>query len=194
MHFFSPIYDRIMHWSDHRHAPVYLAGLSLIEAAFFPIPPDVMLVPMTLAKPHQAWRYALLTTVFSVLGGVLGYSLGMFFITLIDPIILKLGYYATYHKVQLWFQHWGFLALFCSGFTPIPYKFFTIASGAVAMPLFPFILGSLVGRGCRFFLVSALMVWGGERMKIFLRKAIDWLGWIFLTMVVIAIVIWHKAA
>lgn len=194
MRLFSPIYDRVLHWSDHSHAPIYLACLSFIEGAFFPIPPDVMLAPMSLAKPEKAWWFALVTTFFSVLGGLLGYALGMFFITLIEPYIIKMGYETTYHHIQLWFHHWGFLTLFCAGFTPIPYKLFTITSGAVALPLLPFIVGSFVGRGCRFFLVSGLMLWGGEKMRITLRKCIDWLGWIFLVIITVAFIVWRKTA
>lgn len=191
MRFFSPIYDKVLHWSQHRHAPIYLACLSFIEAAFFPIPPDVMLAPMSLAKPQKAWWFATVTTLFSVLGGLFGYLLGMFFISLVEPTIIKFGYLDTYHQVQLWFQHWGFFALFCSGMTPIPYKLFTIASGAVAMPLIPFVFGSLIGRGLRFFLVSGLMLWGGDKMKNTLRNCIDWFGWAFILLVMIALLFWQ---
>ena len=183
---FSVLYDRVLVWAEHRHAPFYLAFLSFSEASFFPIPPDFMLAPMSISKPQNAWWYAAITTLSSVLGGIFGYILGMFFINLVEPYIIQLGHEATFHKVQHWFSVWGVWALFFAGFVPIPYKLFTIASGAVGMPILPFILGSLVGRGSRFYLVSALMRVGGEKMKNTLRTYVDWVGWIFLIVIVSA--------
>jgi membrane protein YqaA with SNARE-associated domain len=154
---FSSVYSKIISYAQHRHAPYYLAALSFAEAAFFPVPPDIMLAPMALSKPQRAWWYATLTTLSSVLGGILGYLIGMFFMHLIEPYIVQLGYQAAFHKVQHWFGVWGVWALCFAGFTPIPYKVFTLASGAVGLPLLPFIMASLLGRASRFYLVSGLM-------------------------------------
>ncbi|MBA2653844.1 MAG: DedA family protein [Gammaproteobacteria bacterium] len=181
---FSSMYDRVLGWSEHPKAPYYLAFLSFSEASFFPIPPDFMLAPMSISKPQRAWWYATVTTLSSVLGGIFGYLLGLFFISLIEPYLVKLGYEVVFHKVQHWFLTWGFWALFFVGFTPIPYKVFTIASGAVGMPMLPFILASMVGRGSRFYLVSALMRMGGKKMKNHLRVYIDWMGWILLAIII----------
>jgi membrane protein YqaA with SNARE-associated domain len=192
MKLFSALYDRVMQWSRHRHAPRYLAGLSFAESSFFPIPPDVMLAPMSLARPDRAWRYAALTTLASVAGGVLGYLIGLFAFELISPWLHKGGYWDHYLRAREWFDAWGFWAIFIAGFSPIPYKIFTITAGAIGMSLLPFIIASAVGRGARFFLVAALMAWGGPPMEQALRRYVDVLGWIVVALVIllVALVEW----
>ncbi len=192
MRLFSSLYDRVMRWSEHRHAPRYLAGLSFAESSFFPIPPDVMLAPMSLAKPQQALYFAALTTVASVLGGMLGYLIGYFAFETIEPWVHELNYWDKYEQAQQWFDQWGFWAVLLAGFSPIPYKIFTIAAGAIAMAFPPFLLASVVGRGARFFLVALLMRWGGERMRDLLRDYIDRIGWVLiLIMIALYLVINH---
>jgi membrane protein YqaA with SNARE-associated domain len=180
MKLFSSMYERALVWSRHRHAPWYLGGLSFAESSFFPIPPDVMLAPMSLANPRRAWWFAALTTLASVIGGLFGYLIGVFAFDLIAPLIQDAGYWPKYLQAKEWFDKWGFWAVFLAGFSPIPYKIFTITAGAIAMSLAPFLLASLVGRGARFFLVAALMAWGGERMEALLRRYIDRIGWIMV--------------
>jgi len=177
MRIFSKIYKRMMVYAEHRHATKYLMGLSFSEATFFPIPPDVMLAPMALARPHRAWSYAGLTTLSSTLGGLFGYLLGMFFISFLLPYIHQLGYFKNYLYVQEQLHQYGFFAILVGAFTPIPYKIFTLAAGATHMSLLKFVFASLIGRGSRYFLVSGLMVWGGERMERTLRQYVDWIGW-----------------
>jgi len=177
MRLFSRLYARVMHWAAHPHAPRYLAGLSFAESSFFPIPPDVMLAPMALARPERAWSYALLTTASSVFGGILGYLIGYFAFGAIEPLLHQAGYWPAYEAARNWFEQWGFWAIFVAGFSPIPYKVFTIAAGVLAMVFLPFVLASAVGRGLRFFLVAGLMVLGGERMERKLRTYIDYIGW-----------------
>jgi membrane protein YqaA with SNARE-associated domain len=177
MGIFASLYEKTLRWSAHRHAPRYLAGLSFAESSFFPVPPDVMLAPMALARPRMAWRFAALTTVASVLGGLLGYLIGRFGLELVTPILYSAGYWEPYLKAQAWFQDWGFWAVFLAGFSPIPYKVFTIAAGAMYMGLLPFVLASLIGRGARFFLVAQLVAWGGPRVEQHLRRYIDRIGW-----------------
>ncbi len=189
MSMFSTLYDRVLEWSRHRHAPRYLAVLSFAESSFFPIPPDVMLAPMVLAKPDKAWHLATLTTLASVFGGVLGYLIGAFAFDLIEPLLREAGYYPKYLQAQEWFDRWGFWAVFLAGFSPIPYKVFTIASGVISMPFLPFLLASAVGRGGRFFLVAALLHWGGAEMERTLRKHIDRIGWISVILVVVVILV-----
>ncbi len=186
---FSALYDRVMQWSRHRNAPRYLAALSFAESSFFPIPPDVMLAPMVLAKPDSAWRLAAITTITSVLGGLLGYFIGAFAFEFIEPIMREAGYYPKYLRAQEWFQRWGFWAVFLAGFSPIPYKVFTIASGVILMPLLPFLLASAVGRGGRFFLVAALIRWGGAKMERTLRQHIDRIGWAVVVLVVVVVML-----
>lgn len=182
---FSMLYDKVMGWAAHRYAPAYLAGLSFAESSFFPIPPDVMLAPMSLARPARAWFYALLTTVASVAGGIAGYLIGMFAFELIEPLLHELGYWHKFVTVQAWFTEWGFWAILIAGFSPIPYKLFTISAGVISMAFLPFVLASFIGRGGRFFLVAGIMVLGGERMEKTVRTYIDWIGWITVLLIVV---------
>ncbi|MDF1683215.1 MAG: DedA family protein [Legionellaceae bacterium] len=185
MKIFSYIYDKMLSWSAHRHAPYYLAGVSFSESSFFPIPPDIMLLTMGMAKPKCAWHYALLTLIFSVLGGCFGYVIGMFFMDILQPHILASPYAAAYEHVRAWFEHWGVGVVLLAGFTPIPYKIFTIAAGAMHMAFLPFVFASIGGRGARFFLVSALVVLLGKQFEKHFRRWIDWIGWVLVIALVI---------
>jgi membrane protein YqaA with SNARE-associated domain len=188
---FSSLYERVMRWAAHRHAQWYLAGLSFAESSFFPVPPDVMLAPMALANTQKAWRFALITTVFSVLGGAAGYAIGMFAFDLVQPLLEKAGYMDKYQLAVDWFKQWGIWVVFLAGFSPIPYKLFTIAAGVVSMAFLPFMIASLIGRGARFFIVAGLMAWGGEKMDQALRQYVDRIGWVMVAVVVVAF-IWYK--
>jgi len=190
MKLFSPLYRRAMQWSRHPHAPRYLFGVSFIESSFFPVPPDVMLAPMSLANPRRAWYFALLTTVASVAGGLFGYAIGYFALEVILPWLEASRYWPAYQTAVAWFGEWGFWAVFVAGFSPIPYKVFTVAAGALSMALLPFTLASLVGRGLRFFLVAGLMAWGGERMESLLHRYVDRLGWATVILVAIGL-LWY---
>jgi len=182
---FKKLYDKALNWSRHRHATKYLCALSFSESSFFPIPPDVMLAPMALARPEKAFRFAMLTTIFSVLGGMLGYGIGFFLFDSISPWLQGTHYWEKYLLAENWFKDWGFWAIFVAGFSPIPYKVFTIAAGALQMMFLPFVLASLVGRGARFFLVSLLLAAGGEKLESKLRQYMDVLGWAVVGLVVI---------
>jgi membrane protein YqaA with SNARE-associated domain len=187
MKIFAPLYARAMQWARHRYAPWYLGAMSFAESSFFPIPPDVMLAPMCLAQPHRAWRFAWLTTLTSVLGGVLGYVIGMYGFGLIEPWLqTQPGYWASYQQALTWFGTWGVVAVFVAGFSPIPYKVFTVAAGVLSMALLPFVLASFVGRGARFFLVAGLMRWGGARMEAQLHTYVDRLGWATVGLIAVA--------
>lgn len=184
MKVFSALLQRVMHWSRHRHAQYYLGGLSFAEACVLPFPPpDVMLAPMSLANPARAWWFASLTTVTSVLGGLLGYVIGVFFFELISPVLHSHGYWDKFLLAQSKFNEWGVWAVFLAGFSPIPYKIFTISAGVLQMSLLPFVIASLFGRGARFFLVAALMKWGGQRMETKLHQYIDVIGWLMVLLV-----------
>lgn len=186
MKLFSSMYDKVLTWSRHRHAPRFLASLSFAESSFFPIPPDVMLAPMSLAKPEKAWFYAMLTTVASTVGGMFGYLIGVFAFDMVEPLIREAGYWEAYTRAGEWFATWGFWAVFLAGFSPIPYKVFTISAGVIGMSFFPFVLASAIGRGSRFFMVAGLMRWGGPKMEQTLRVYIDRLGWVLILAVIIA--------
>lgn len=183
---FQALYDRVLAWSRHRYAARYLAGLSFAEATFFPIPPDVMLAPMVLAQRSRAWSLALLTTLTSVAGGIAGYLIGWLGLELIYPLIERVGYEAYYLEAVEAFREYGIWFVIVAGFTPIPFKIITIAGGALLMPLPGFVLGSLIGRGARFYLVAALIWAGGERMAEKLRAWVDAIGWSVIALLIIA--------
>lgn len=189
MNLFSALYVRVMRWSVHPRAVRYLAVLSFAESSFFPIPPDVMLAPMALACRERAWHYAILTTVASVAGGAAGYLIGYFAFDLVEPLMHRAGYWERYQRVHAWFENWGFWAIFLAGFSPVPYKLFTISAGVIAMNFPLFMLASLVGRGARFFLVAGMMVFGGETMERNLRLYIDRLGWAMIAAVILGYLI-----
>lgn len=191
MKIFSPLYARAMRWARHPHAPWYLGGLSFAESSFFPIPPDVMLAPMSLAKPQRAVWFATLTTITSVLGGMFGYLIGMFAFELVEPLLQQGRYAATFELAQSWFDAWGFLAIFAAGFSPIPYKVFTIAAGVIGMAFLPFVIASFIGRGLRFYLVAGLMAWGGERMEARLHRWVDWLGWLTVALLILIVLLYR---
>ncbi|WP_114325411.1 YqaA family protein [Candidatus Colwellia aromaticivorans] len=187
MKLFSAIYDWTLKWAEHKFAPRMLAILTFSESVFFPIPPDVLLAPMVLAKPEKAWRLASLTTVSSILGGTVGYLLGyLMFEPWIQPLITEFGYQHRFDTAMNWFSEWGVWVVFIAGFSPIPYKLFTVSAGFLQMAFLPFLLASAIGRGLRFFLVAGLIQWGGSAMEKNLRKWIDVLGWGLVALIIIA--------
>jgi membrane protein YqaA with SNARE-associated domain len=177
MKLFGPLYDRVLSWSRHPYAERYLAAMSFAESSFFPIPPDVMLAPMCLAEPARAWRYAAITTVMSVLGGIAGYAIGFLLFESIEPWLRTTHYWDAYVQSREWFDTYGVWVVFVAGFSPIPYKIFTIAAGVAALSPVPFLVASMVGRGTRFFLVAGLIRAGGPRMEQGLRLHVERLGW-----------------
>lgn len=179
---FQRLYDRVLSWSAHRRAPSILAGLSFAESSFFPIPPDVMLAPMCLARPRRAWWFAALCTASSVAGGVLGYLIGRLAFGLIEPWLMTSSYADAFLAAVESFERWGAVYILLAGFTPIPYKVFTISAGVVGMPLLPFILGSTAGRGARFFLVAGLIRAMGDKAAERLRTWVDLIGWAVLAL------------
>lgn len=182
MQLFSSLYGKVLDWSAHKYASYYLAIISFAESSFFPIPPDVMLAPMVLAKPKSGWHYALITSIFSVLGGVAGYLIGLYAFDLVSPIIKNIGYWQNYLTIKEWFFEWGFWAVFLAGFSPIPYKIFTIGAGAVSLTFFPFLIASIVSRSARFFLVAAVIIIGGDKMEKGIKKYIDLIGWVMIAL------------
>jgi membrane protein YqaA with SNARE-associated domain len=179
MRVFGYLYDRGLEWAAHHQAPRYLALVSFAESSFFPVPVDVMLAPMVLANRERAFFFATLTTVMSVVGGLFGYLIGMFlFEEFGQPLISFYHAEESFIQIKEWFIDYGVWIVFIAGFTPIPFKIFTITSGLMLMPVLSFFLASLVGRSARFFLVAGLLYWGGAPLERVLRKWIDVLGWI----------------
>lgn len=177
MRIFGVLYDRVLAWGRHPHAVRYLAALSFAESSFFPVPVDVMLAPMCLAHRDRAWRYAVVAALFSVIGGTAGYAIGFGLFEVIEPWLEQSHYWGAYVTTRRWFDTYGVWAVFVAGFSPIPYKVFTIAAGVATLNLPGFILASMVGRGARFFLVAGLVVAGGDRLEASLRRYVEGLGW-----------------
>ena len=187
MKIFSALYEWTLKWAEHKFAPRILAILTFAESVFFPIPPDVLLAPMVLAQREKAWRLATLTTVASVIGGAVGYSLGyLMFEPWIQPLITEFGYQARFDKAMSWFSEWGVWVVFIAGFSPIPYKLFTVSAGFLQMAFLPFLLASAIGRGMRFFLVAGVIRWGGAPMERKIRQWVDVLGWLVVAAIIIA--------
>lgn len=192
MKLFSPLYRRVLQWAAHPHAPRYLGALSFAESSFFPVPPDVMLAPMALSKPTKAWYFASITTLTSVLGGIFGYFIGYFlFEELGQPLIDFYDAQDKFDQAKAWFDAYGVWVVFIAGFSPIPYKLFTVTSGVLSLALVPFIVASAIGRGARFFLVAGLIYWGGAKFADFLERRVDLIGWITVAVIVAGLVIWN---
>ena len=184
MKLFTQMYDACLVWAKHKYAEYYLALLTFSESVFFPIPPDVMLAPMVLSRPQNAWRLATITTISSVIGGVVGYYLGAY---LYDPVVLPfieaMHYQSKFESIVTYFNEYGVWVVFMAGFTPIPYKLFTVSAGMLSMAFWPFVLASFVGRGVRFFLVAGILYFGGEEMESKIRQYVDFLGWLVVILV-----------
>ncbi len=165
------LYQRVLALAASRNAPWWLAAVSFAESSFFPIPPDALLVPMCLARPERAWRLALLCTVASVLGGVLGYYIGYaLFEVLATPLLRFYHYEAAFERFKQTYAEWGLWVILVKGVTPIPYKIVTIASGAASFNFGVFLAASVVTRGARFFLVAGLLRAFGDPVRDFIER------------------------
>ena len=178
-------YDWLMRLSASKQAPMALAAVSFAESSFFPIPPDVMLVPMVLADRKKAWWYAFIATVASVIGGIAGYGIGYFLLEAVGkPILAFYGKSQGLEEFRQLFEQYGFWILLTKGMTPIPYKVLTIAAGVAQMNMAAFIGASVVARSMRFFLVAGLLYFFGEPIREFIEKRLI----LVTTIVVVSIV------
>ena len=181
------LYDWVLHWSGHRRAQPALFLLSLAEASFFPIPPDVLLVVMSMAKAKRALRYAMICSIGSVIGGAIGYGIGWGVWEGVSEFFYRFvpGFDAeVYGKVSALYERWNFWIVFSAGFTPIPYKIFTIAAGVAKINFPIFLAASAISRSARFFLVAALIAWLGPRAEPLIQR---YLGWITVALLVLLI-------
>ncbi len=179
------LYDRLIRLAEHRHAIWLLAAVSFAESSFFPIPPDIMLIPMVLAHRSRAWLYAGVCSLASVAGGFLGYAIGFYlFETAGKWVIDFYGLKDAFATYQSQFNEWGLWVILIKGLTPIPYKLVTIASGAAHFDLLTFGLASLVTRGARFFLVAGLLYVIGEPIRVFVEKHLTLVTTAFVLFVV----------
>lgn len=195
MKIFQPLYERVLRWSAHPHAERYLAGLSFIEAIIFPVAPEIMLAPMTLAKPERWARYATVSLVCSVLGALVAYFLGQYAFDLVRPLLADLGWLPRIDamveelRVDAQSHPWkAFWLLVAAGFVPVPLKIFTWASGIVGMPLLAFLGGIVIGRGKRVYLLAGAIRLGGKRAEQALHRWIEPIGWIAVGLIVAAFI------
>lgn len=200
MKLFGPLYERTLGWARHPRAPTFLTGLSFAEAVVFPVPPEVMLAPMCLAQPRRAFWFATLSLIGSLAGAVIGYLLGHFAYELVKPFLVAMGWserigeqVESLREIAANSPWKAFWLLVLAGFTPIPLKIFTWASGIVGVPMLPFMASMLVGRGKRVFLVALAIRLGGERAEAALRRYIEPIGWIASVLLLAALgwLIWR---
>jgi membrane protein YqaA with SNARE-associated domain len=189
---FAKTYDGVMRISRHSSAAYYLSILSFLESFILPFPPpDVMLAPMSMAAPKRALRYAALTLLFSVLGGLVGYLIGAFLFDLAQPYLERWGYQGAFDTATEWFRQWGFWAVLVAGFSPVPFKIFTIAAGVLHLALLPFVLAAIVGRGARFFLVAWCLARFGPAIEPKLMRHIETIGWVTVGLLIAAILYYY---
>ncbi|MBG6157474.1 membrane protein YqaA with SNARE-associated domain [Labrenzia sp. EL_13] len=179
------LYDWTLSLAAGPRAPAALGSVSFVESSVFPIPPDILLIPMVIARREKAWWYALLCTVASVAGGVLGYLIGMFlFEQVAVPILSFYGKMEKFDEFRDVFNHWGWWFVFIAGLTPFPYKVITIASGVAGLSLPVFVVASIVSRGLRFFVVAGLLYLFGPVIKDFIEKRLGLMFTLFVVLLV----------
>src|SRR5579863_3988006 len=168
---FNSLYPRVRSLAEGPYAERGLAVVAFAESSFFPIPPDVLLAPMALANPKRAWRYALIATIASVVGGMLGYAIGALLYNTVGQWLIGLyGYGAKVDALKQTYAQWGWLVILIKGATPIPYKLVTIVSGLLGYNFALFVALSVVTRGVRFFLVAGVLQWFGEPLRVALER------------------------
>lgn len=178
---FRAVYDWTLRLAGHRHAIRYMAAVSFAESSFFPIPPDVMVVPMVLARREQAWLIATVCTIASVLGGVVGYGIGMFLYESVGRWLIALyGMGEGIESFRATYREWGVAIILVKGFTPIPFKLVTIASGIAGFSFAKFVAAATLTRAARFFLIAWLLRRYGAPMQDFIERRVNLVGTIFL--------------
>jgi membrane protein YqaA with SNARE-associated domain len=192
---FRRLYDYTLSLANHRHAERALAAVTFAESSFFPIPPDVILLPMVLADRSKAWRYAFICTVSSVLGGVVGYAIGYFLFESIGNAILNFyGLADEFEEIAARYNDIGWLmVLLGGGITPLPYKVITIASGLTKLDFAVFVAVSVVARAMRFYITCGLLWWGGPKAKEFVEKRAGVAFAIMLAVVIAGVVVTRYA-
>jgi len=188
------IYDWVLKWAAHRNAAWALFLIALVEASFFPVPPDVLLIAVCLAQPRRSLWYALIATAGSVSGGLLGYFIGWSIWQGLETWVLThlsfLGFtQGNFLKIQQLYHDNAFLALFGAAFSPVPYKVFTIAAGVFGVALPVFVLASAIGRAGRFGLVAVMLWWFGPPIKRFIDRHLGWLALAFVVLLVAGFVL-----
>lgn len=179
------IYDHTLNLASRKNALTWLFVISFIESSFFPIPPDIMIIPMVLARPKEAYKIAGVATVASVLGGYFGYFIGVYGFELIArPLLEFYGYMKQFGEFENYYHEYGAWIVFGAGITPFPYKIITIASGVVHLDLIVFTVASVIARGMRFYFIAWLLKRFGDPMKVFIEKNLNLLSILFLLLLI----------
>lgn len=179
------IYDHTLNLASRKNALTWLFVISFIESSFFPIPPDIMIIPMVLATPKEAYKIAGVATVASVLGGYFGYFIGVYGFELIArPLLEFYGYMKQFGEFENYYHKYGAWIVFGAGITPFPYKIITIASGVVRLDLVVFTIASVIARGMRFYFIAWLLKRFGDPMKVFIEKNLNLLSILFLLLLI----------
>ena len=185
MNFLKRLYNWTLLKANHKNAKWYLSLISFAESSFFPIPPDILLIPMALASKARALFYASICTLFSVLGGILGYAIGYFFYNSLGIYIIE--FYQLENSFSIfenYYREFGILIVLGAGITPFPYKFITIASGVFGLNIFLFIIISSIGRGLRFYLIAILLFFFGDKIKLIIDEYFNLLTIVFFILLV----------
>jgi membrane protein YqaA with SNARE-associated domain len=179
------LYGWMMRMAAHPRAPYALCGVAFVESSIFPIPPDVMLIPMILADRSKAWTLATLCLAASVLGGLAGYAVGYYLFAFIgQPVLAFYGLTEKYEQTRVLLADWGPWILIAKGWTPFPYKVLTIGAGVFKMRLVPFVIASIVARAMRFYLIAALLYWFGEPIRTFIERHLSLVTTAFVVLLV----------
>ena len=185
MNFLKKTYNWTLEKAQHKNAKWYLSLISFAESSFFPIPPDILLIPMALASKARALFYAFMCTLFSVLGGILGYAIGYFFYNSVGIYIVDFYHLEnSFNIFESYYKEFGILIVLGAGITPFPYKFITIASGVFGLNIFLFIIVSIIGRGLRFYLIAILLYFFGEKIKLIIDKYFNILTIVFFILLI----------
>ena len=185
MNFLKRTYNWTLEKAQHKNAKWYLSLISFVESSFFPIRPDILLIPMALASKANALFYAFICTLFSVLGGVLGYAIGYFFYNSVGIYIVELYHLEnSFNIFEDYYKEFGIMIVLGAGITPFPYKFITIASGVFGLNIILFIIVSIIGRGLRFYLIAILLYFFGEKIKLIIDKYFNILTIVFFILLV----------
>ncbi|MFC1762005.1 YqaA family protein [Planctomycetota bacterium] len=188
-HLHRRLYDWVIHFANTRHGTLALFILSFAESSFFPVPPDVLLGPLTLGAPKKWFRFAMACSIASVLGGIMGYFIGVFLWQAIGDWVFAHMAWAkitpeNFERFAVQFDKWDFWVVFICGFTPLPYKVCTISAGIARISFIGFLVASTVSRSARFFLVAGLMGWKGEQIRPFIEKYFNWLSLAFVFLLI----------
>ena len=185
MNFLNKLYNWTLTKAKHKNAKWYLCLISFAESSFFPIPPDLLLIPMALANKIKTFFYAFICTFSSVIGGVAGYTIGYFFYNSLGIYIVEFYHLENSFSIfENYYKEYGILIVLGAGITPFPYKFITIASGVFGLNIFLFIIVSIIGRGSRFYLIALLLYFFGERIRLIIDKYFNILTIVFFILLV----------